>query len=316
MASLAVLRGFITFGATFSVALLSGCGSEGTLPDLSAPSSSDSSATSDASRGETSDNASSGDVSDLPVCEVPIVDQSHEPVPFAKLTATVVDETGAAVAKLLTQACGLDVCLNGETTSNGETTIAGEHSISKLAFKYGDGLHYAQVALLLPEETTHSLGTQRTLRLPLDEASDYFEPGETSTSSGVRLTLSDDAEVQVDELSYPDPSEHRFVAAGVTARAFPEAAEAHGFVSLWALGPAKTEFCPPAKLTLPNLTELEPETSVELLLLVTDVSGRWGRYGEWTKVASAQVSDDGKHLVSDPDHGIPELGLIGVRPVK
>lgn len=314
MASLAVLRGLITFGALFSAASLGGCSSEETLPDLGAPSSSDSSATSDASRGETS--GSSGEVISQPVCDVPIVDQSYEPVPFEKLTATVVDETGDPVSKLLTQACGLDVCLNGETNTKGETTIAGDHDISKLAFKYGDGLYYAQVALLLPEETTHDLGEQRTLRLPLDEATDYFEPGETSTSSDVQLTLSNDAEVHIDELSYADPSEHRFAAAGVTAEAFPEAAEDQGFISLWALGPAKTEFCPPAKLTLPNLTELEPETPVELFLLITDVYGRWGRYGEWTQVATAHVSEDGKHLVTDPDHGIPELGLVGVRPVK
>lgn len=330
MACLAVMRGLVTFGAVWCAAFVSGCGSEETLPNLDEPASSDSSATSDESRGETSRDTTtagtrsenSGDTSseepvdiELPVCEVPIVNQTHEPVPFAKLTATVIDETGAPVSKLLTQACGLDVCLNGETNTKGETTIAGDHAISKLAFKYGDGLYYAQVALLLPEETSHDLGKQRTLRLPLDEATDYLEPGKTSTSSGVKVTLSEDATVHIDELSYADPSEHRFVAKGVT-EAFPAAAEGQGFVSLWALGPAKTELCPPAELTLPNSTQLEPESSVELLLLVTDVSGRWGRYGEWTKVAAARVTKDGKHLVTDRDHGIPELGLLGVRPVQ
>jgi hypothetical protein len=249
-------------------------------------------------------------------CDVPHVENEADPEPFQELSATVVDEAGDPVADTIVQACGLNVCLQGNTTSQGRAVIKGDEVIEKLAFKYGDGLHYAQVALALTGSATYELGEQRTVAFPEADPDDRFEAGNTLTSSGVELTLADETVTTIDVLSYADESEHLFVAKAFDEGAFPQAAEEQGFVSLWALGPAKTEFCPPPELSLPNLTQLEPADAVDLLLLVTDVSGRYGRYAEWQVVASGTVSDDGDHIVTDAGRGIPELGLIGVRPQK
>jgi len=249
-------------------------------------------------------------------CDVPLFEEDAASEPFSRLSATVVDEDGAPVTGTIVQACGLNVCLQGNTSSEGRAVISGDEEIQKLAFKYGDGLHYAQVALLLSGETSYDLGEQRTVAFPAADPKNRFEAGKTLTSSGARLSLAEGTDTVVDVLSYADPSEHVFVAKAFEPGGFPDAAEGRDFVSLWALGPAKTEFCPPPELSLPNLAELEPKTRVDLLLLVTDVSGRYGRYAEWQVVASGRVDDSGDRIVTDAGRGIPELGLIGVRPRK
>lgn len=315
--------------ASLSGAFAVGCGDEPRLQNEDTESSQET-RSQDTSRGPASQvtsspgesspgSAASGStaIGETPIdCEVPTFDESPEPEPFERLTATVVDDTGAPVEGLLVQACGLDVCLNGKTNAAGDATIASEESIAKLGFKYGDGLHFAQVVLLLGGETDYDLGEQVTVALPKGDPTARFEPGSVLTSSDVNLELDGDAEVTIDELSYADPSEHLFVARAFPDAAFPGAAAGREFVSVWALGPAKTEFCPPAKLSLPNLTDLAPEAEVDLELLVTDVSGRFGRYAEWTTIASGTVSADGSVIVTNDGAGIPELGLIGVRPRK
>jgi hypothetical protein len=286
---------------TLGLAPLTSCGNNGGLepdPSSDAPTS-----------GETRSSAEPS-----AACDVPIFEEEPGAEPFERLTATVLDETGEPVPDLLVQACGLDVCLNGKTSAQGRATIASDESISKLAFKYGDGLRYAQIVLLLEGETNYELGEQLTVALPTGDPDNRFEAGSLLSSSDVTLELADDAEVRIDVLSYADSSEHLFVAKSFDEAAFPAAAENQNFASVWALGPAKTEICPPATLSLPNSTGLEPNTSVDLLLLITDVSGRHGRYAEWAEVASATVSADGDAIVTDEGRGIPELGLIGVRP--
>lgn len=309
---------------SLTTSLSVGCGEEARLPAEDAGESNgnpsqerptpEPNSSAEPSGGSASGAASTGETPAH--CDVPTFDEAPEPEPFERLTATVVDHTGAPVEDLLVQACGLDVCLNGKTNARGDATIASEESIAKLGFKYGDGLHFAQVVLLLGGETSYDLGEQVTVALPKGDPAARFEPGSVLTSSDVVLELDDAAQITIDELSYADPSEHLFVARAFPDDAFPEAAAGREFVSVWALGPAKTEFCPPAKLTLPNLTDLEPEAEVDLELLVTDVSGRFGRYAEWTTIAAAEVSADGSVLVTPDGAGIPELGLIGVRPRK
>lgn len=251
-----------------------------------------------------------------PVCEVPTFTDDTPAEAFESLEATILDDAGDPVVDIQVQACGLNICLQGKTNSQGRATITGEDDIAKLALKYGDGLHYALVALPLTGQSVYDLGEQRTLKFPAADPDNRFEAGQTLTSSDAKLTLADDTETHIDELSYADPSEHLFVAKAFADGAFPDAANDRDFVSVWAFGPAKTEFCPPATLSLPNETELDPGSQVDLQLLVTDTAGRYGRYAEWTTVAAGTVTDDGKRIVTDEERGIPELGLIGVRLSK
>lgn len=293
---------------------LTGCSQEALPPPI------DGDETSDDTADDTDDNGETTNTHDAspkpepgPTCEVPTFTDDAEAEPFERLDAIIVDDAGDPVVDIQVQACGLNICLQGKTNGQGRATITGEDDIAKLAIKYGDGLHYALVALPLTGQAVYDLGEQHTLKFPAADPDNRFEGGQTLTSSDAELTLADDAVTHIDELSYADPSEHLFVAKAFAEDALPEAAADQDFVSVWAFGPAKTEFCPPATLSLPNETELEPGTNVELQLLVTDTAGRYGRYAEWTTVATGTVTDDGERIVTDAERGIPELGLVGVR---
>lgn len=253
-------------------------------------------------------------------CEAPQFPSADGSAPFERLSATVVDDEGKPVVDQLAQACGIDVCLARTTSGTGDVDIRPDtlQDIRRVAFKYGDGLRYAQFALLLdPEQTTHEVGTQTTLTLPPAAESSPLEPGSAPTSNGVRLVLADDSDVQFDLLSFPDPEQHVFLAAAWPGEeAFPQAAQELDLVALWALGPLKTEFCPPAALSLPNNTSLPAGTELEVLLHVTDVAAAWGEYGSWGPVARAQVSEDGARIETVDGSGIPQLGAIGLRVLQ
>lgn len=244
-------------------------------------------------------------------CDVPHFEQSEPPVAFEGLSATVVDQDGELVAGLLSQACGLNVCLQEATDDKGRVTIGANEAISKPAFKYGDGLRYAQLTLLLEGDGVHDLGEQRTLKFPPFEAAEALRAGTEINSSQAILTLADDAEIEVDTLSYPEASQHVFLAQEFDE--LPQAVEIEDFDGVWAFGPLKTRFCPPAELSLPNSAGLEPGAQVDLYLHVTDIAGHWAPYAEWGKVAAATVSEDGERIVTQPGQGLPELGVVGLR---
>lgn len=248
-------------------------------------------------------------------CVVPTFEDDAAEVPFERLSAIVVDEEGEPVADILAQACGTNVCLQAKTDTQGRVTIAEGTSIAKLAFKYGDGLRFAQIVAELPAEQVHELGSQTTLRLPDGTPDNRLVAGAVVESSGAALELDGAASVKIDVLSYPDESEHVFVAREFERNVLPPSIADQDFAAVWVFGPQKTEFCPPAKLNLPNTAEFEPGTPVELYILVTGIEGHFARYAEWGKVGTATVSDDGARIETDPDSGLPELGIIGVRPV-
>jgi hypothetical protein len=233
---------------------------------------------------------------------------------FEQLTARVIDVDGNAVANTLAQACGSNVCLVGETNAAGEVTIEGDQSLKDAAFKYGDGLHFAQFALTLDTNSVHSLGDQITVAFPELTSGAALVAGASLESQGARLTLTSNVDVSIDLLAFPDEEQHVFLAQSVTAEDYPEAAQVEPELAvLWALAPLKTKFCPPAQLRVPNNVELEPGTAVEFVLHGTDVAGAWAAYGAWGQQATGHVSDDGLFIETDADSGISQLGVIGIR---
>lgn len=246
-------------------------------------------------------------------CVIPEFEVDAEAVPFERLSATVLDEEGTPIADTVAQACGLNVCLQAKTDSQGRVTISENEEISKLAFKYGDGLHYAQVVVPLPDGPRHELGEQPTLRLPDGDAQNRLSAGASLSSSDAELDLSEDVSIKIDRLSYPDESEHVFVAREFEEDLLPQSIAALDFSAVWVFGPQKTEFCPPAKLSVPNTADLKAGSGVELYILVTGTEGHFAPYAEWGKVGTATVSEDGSRIETDPDSGIPELGIIGLR---
>ncbi len=301
---------------------LAGCASEDDLAPPPDAEETDAAETEAVPTGESSPSPSSDEsdvVSETPVpqCEVPEFEDDSAELPFDELRAQVVDVAGDGIADLLAQVCGTNRCLFGSTDDTGFVLHTGSpgEDLSRAAFKYGDGLEYAQFAYLLPEEPTHELGSQATIALPSVSSADEFEAGATVSSSGATLTLAGNADIQLDLLSFPEDRDHRFVAVEMPERSWPDAVTSHdlGLGMLYVLGPLKTELCPAAALTLPNSPEWDPGAEVEFLLHITDTSNHWGLYGEWAVVATGVVSDDGETIVTDESSGIPQLGALGVR---
>jgi hypothetical protein len=261
------------------------------------------------------DAGSSSPPSTLPTatCPVPEFPQDDPPEPFAQLKARVVDQDGEGVPSVIAQVCGLDLCLFGETDPLGYIQHKESTELKRFAFKYGDGVRYAQFARLLTDGATYDLGDQTTVTFPAASESAAFEAGQVVSSGDFELDLTDTT-AKIDVLSFPDDEQHVFVASELESERWPEAVPGdQRFEQLIALGPLKTKFCPPAALTWPNTAQLPAEAAVELLLHITDTANHWGAYGTFASVATAHVSNDGESITTDADSGLPELGVIGVR---
>jgi hypothetical protein len=248
-----------------------------------------------------------------PTCPVPDYPQDDEATAFERLDTRVLDQTGNGVPNTTAQVCGLNICLYGSTDDLGVVHHVEHADLARAAFKYGDGLHYAQFARLLTGSSEYDLKDQVTVAFP-DLAKAPKLVGGGSLSSGQATLDVTDSDVKIDLLSFPDEADHGFVAAELDKAKWPEAVPAdQGLEMLYALGPLKTKFCPPAGLTLPNTPGWKKGVALDLLLHIVDTSNHWGAYGTFAVVGHAHVSDDGKTIATDADAGIPELGVIGLR---
>jgi hypothetical protein len=299
----------LTSLAWLALACCAACGNEASV---SAPAELDAESTTE--KPDRPDAAPVEPGAPAPACSVPEFTDQSATQDFEELRAAVVDDEGNAVAGITAQACGTNLCLFGATDDAGYVLHQRETALRRPAFKYGDGLRYAQFALLLPDRPSHDLGEQITVPLLTSAGGDRIAAGSTVSARGVTLNIADDAEVKLNLLQFSDAADHVFTAREVPRAAWPEAVTAeYGFEHVVALGPLETEFCPPAQLELPNSEGWEPGTAVELLLHVTSVSHHWALFGEWGKLADAEVSEDGALIVTRSDSGIGQLGVIGLR---
>jgi hypothetical protein len=245
-------------------------------------------------------------------------DESVTPGHLGGVRAVVLDADGAPVEEgLLVQVCGVNVgtnlCINGEVGANGAVSVAADFDFPKPAFKYGDGLLYGKLALLVsvPSDTV-DLGTVHLPRLPAAGAP--VQAGATAESGGARLTLAADTQVEVDRLVYRTPEDQAFRAAALPVELIsPELDGGAGLELLFTLAPIDMAFCPHATLELPNSAGWEAGTPVEFLLQGLEIDRQpWAPYGEWAVVATGEVSANGE-VVATTDGGLPLLGSIGVR---
>jgi hypothetical protein len=244
---------------------------------------------------------------------VPEFPQDAPAQPFEQLDARVVDQDGEGVPSVTAQICGLDLCLFGETDDLGYIHRKEPTELKRSAFKYGDGLRYAQFARLLTDGATYELGEQATVAFPPLSKSSGFAADEVVTSGDFELDLAG-TQAKIDLLSFPDAEQHVFVASELDEARFPDAVPPDlGIEQVIALGPLKTSFCPPAALTWPNTPNWPADAAVEVLLHIVDTANHWGAYGTFASVAAGHVSADGKRITTDADSGLPELGVLGVR---
>ena len=235
---------------------------------------------------------------------------------LAHLSATVVDELGNPVPKMLAQACGVNVCVNGTTDANGIVVIDSHTDEQKPAFKYGDGKTHAKFALPLDGSPINiDLGNETTVAFDPPPSGAAFAAGATVTSRGISLTLASDMNpVAPDPFDFDTPDLRKFRAALVPSDKPPAAVDASlGFGILAALTPVGAELCPSAKLTVPNTANWPAKSRVEFFLHGVDVGEEWAPYGGWAKVSDGAVNDDGKDVSTDDAGGLPALSVVGVR---
>jgi hypothetical protein len=245
-------------------------------------------------------------------------DESVLPGHLGRVSAVVLDTDGAPVDEgLLVQVCGVNVgtnlCVNGEVGANGAVNVATDFDFPKPAFKYGDGLLYGKLALLVPVPSDGvDLGTVHLPRLPATGAE--VRAGATAESGGARLTLAAGARVEVDKLVYRTAEDQAFRAAALRGELItPELDGGAGLELLFTLAPIDMAFCPHATLELPNSAGWEAGTPVEFLLQGLEIDRQpWAPYGEWAVIATGEVSANGESVMTT-DGGLPLLGSIGVR---
>lgn len=239
-------------------------------------------------------------------------------VRFKHLSATVVDGAGGPIPHLIAQACGTNICLNGTTDGSGHVEINNAVTVTKAAFKYGDGATYVRFALPLQGPAVDvDLGAQATFAFDPPERGVPMTPGTEATSRGVTLTLPSDLDpVDPDPFDFPTADLKKFRAVEVPVAGAPAAVDASlGFGLILALTPSDTVLCPAAKLTAPNSPGWPPGTRVEFFLHGIDVGEEWAPYGGWAKVSGGTVSSDGTTVETEPGGGLPQLSVVGVRRI-
>jgi hypothetical protein len=245
-------------------------------------------------------------------------DETVTPGHLGGVQAVVLDVDGAPVEEgLLVQVCGVNVgtnlCVNGEVGADGAVSVSTDYDFPKPAFKYGDGLLFGKLSLLIEVPSDRAdLGTVHLPRLP--ESGAPVRAGATAESGGARLTLAAGTEVEVDRLVYRTPEAQEFRAARLPIELVtPELDRGAGLELLYTLAPIDMAFCPAATLALPNAKDWAPGTAVEFLLQGLDIDQQpWAPYGEWAVIATGEVDETGQHLFTT-DGGVRLLGSIGVR---
>jgi hypothetical protein len=234
------------------------------------------------------------------------------------LRARIVDLDGEPpAADILTQVCGVNfgtnVCIYGSVEADGAVRVPTDNDIPKPAFKYGDGLVYGKLAVLLPElSDALDLGTLLLPKLPVDGAP--VVAGARAESSGVVLELTAGTVVELDPLFYRTPEEQAFRAVELPANRIPTGVD-HGreLEQLFLLAPLDMSFCPAAKIELPNTLGWAAGTKVELLLQGFDIDQQpYAPYGDWAVIGEGVVDPSGNRIVTTSG-GIPLLSNVGVR---
>jgi len=230
------------------------------------------------------------------------------------VTARLVDETGTPMAAgQPVYICGLDLCSPpGTTDGTGSVTISTTLSEKKPAFKVGDALTYAELAIpLLMGTTDFTAGGTMVLNTAKlqGKAGAALTPGTDATSGDVTVSIPSGASVGIDGLVYVTPDQQLFRAVSIPiANDGPVLASAgvSGFQLLYGVAPAETTLCPPAKVTValphatltPNDFGWTPGTAVEFWITTVDTGQTYAPYAGWAKTSGGTVSADGKSVTT------------------
>ena len=229
--------------------------------------------------------------------------------------ATVVDVTGAPVAGVFAQICGLDLCAGPQRTDDaGAVTLsASAFTVRKPVLGYGDALRWPLLLVPVPPGPTVNLGTLVTGALPSTGAA--FVSGGDAVSGDVTVSLAPGGAAFVDTLLYDtaDAQKLRAVAIPVAlASAIPSVA-GHSLALMYGVTPIDTVFCPAARVAIPNSLGWPAGARVGFYILGDDTAQAWAPYGDWALISLGSVSGDGATVATDDAEGFPLLETFGVR---
>lgn len=248
-------------------------------------------------------------------CEGPGYEGNEPTVAVGVVSATIVDQNGSPAANDAVQLCGLDICEYATTSASGAVAFNANKNLKKPAFKLGDGLIFAKLAILVGDGDTN-FPEIRTALLPAPGQGDAFAAGASAKSGGMTIDVPAGATVTIDELLYPEPGDQVFRAAEVPVDASAPVDPKLGFQILFGVSPMETVFCPPAKVHVPNTPGWAAGADVEFFIQGVEIGQHWAPYGEWQKVSDGKVSANGMEVVTADGQGLPVLSSVAVRLAK
>ena len=320
----------LTFSlAALSLAALGACGSSGGSPTGAGGSTSSTSASASSSAGTgggKTTSSSAGTGGSAPVCPGIGFGGGEKSKPGGSVTATIVDQSGAAVPNQPVFICGIDICSPpGKTDANGKVQISTAIMMKKPAFKFGDAVTYAELAIPVSMATTDFM-TVGTGKLPATGPA--LTAGADATSGGITVSIANGGAVGINTLIYDTPEKQQLravniplthVAAVLAPITFADGGA--GFSLLYGVSPAETTLCPAAKVKvalpsdkmMPNNLGWAPKAKVEFWIMTIDAGQVYAPYGGWAKASDGAVSDDGASVVTADGAGFTYLQTFGVR---
>lgn len=252
--------------------------------------------------------------STAPQCDGPGYGGGEKATDVGVVSAKLVDQDGNPAAGVAIFVCGVDICTVPDVSgADGDGTVAANMTLKAPAFKYGDGFDWAKFAQPVPAGDT-DVGQVTSIKLPAIGTGDNFAAGASATSNGVTIDVPAGGSVIIDELVYEDVSQQTFRVAEVPVIADIPAIDATiGLQIVYGAAPMETEFCPAAKVHVPNSLGWAAGAKAELWIHGLEVGQDWAPYAGWAKVSDATVSADGSEVVTDDGGGIPLLSTFGLK---
>lgn len=263
-------------------------------------------------------SSSSGTGGDAPVCPGKGYAGGETPAMPNSVTATIVDQTGAAVANQPVFICGTDICsAPGTTGADGKVTITTNLTMKKPAFKFGDAVTYSELSIPISMTDTN-VGTVGTPKLPATGPA--LVAGMDATVGNIKLSIPAGAGIVVNELLYdtPEKQQLRVVEMPLTnlgpvlTPVQIDGAPAN-FEVLYGLSPAGTTVCPAAKITVPNTKAWPAGTQVEFFVTTVDTAQEFAPYAGWAKMSDGAVSADGTTVSTADGGGFIYLDNFAIR---
>lgn len=253
------------------------------------------------------------------------------------INGRVIDQSGAPVAtRDLVSACGPANCNPGFTNSAGKFLIpVGFHLITS---GYSVQVHvrpdFAAFYYALPASSPGpniDMGDLRVLAMPttgpLLQVDRAGTPAQSVTSSDVTLHVGDGVYVRLDVESDAAPGDtgKQFRVLRIPDALMSEyTAGTTGIAAMYAIEPFESSFevggmpndAVKVQLSFANATNLPASSAVDVLELGSYVYPDWITPAQFTKVASAHVSADGKTIAMDAGEGVLHLTWAALKPAS